>query len=207
MIRRSSDFGRWLGWSMSSPSRWTAIGLAIVGRRGDAGAVERLQPLGVGHRDVEAARDVPRDVNAADGDRVDMDQPPAARRRRPSSSRRRNRPPRRRVRPRRRPASRGPRRRASRPSPRPADGSARRPASDCAPRPGRRRRHAGRRRAPRRSCPSDRARRACASSEKPVGSACRTVRPGCALRAEAASSTRCMSCSETVLAAQRDSWR
>ena len=31
---------------------------AVVRRRGDAGAVERLQPLGVGHRHVEAAGDV-----------------------------------------------------------------------------------------------------------------------------------------------------
>src|SRR5208337_448304 len=51
--------------------------LAVVGGRGDAGAVERLQPLGVGHRHVEAARDVAGDVDAADGDRVDMDQPSA----------------------------------------------------------------------------------------------------------------------------------
>ena len=62
---------------MSSPSRWTAIDFAVVGGRGDAGAVERLQPLGVGHRHVEAARDVPGHVDAADRDRVDMDEPAA----------------------------------------------------------------------------------------------------------------------------------
>src|SRR5271170_710325 len=52
-------------------------GLAVVGRRSDAGAVKRLQAFGVADRDVEAARDVPGHMDAAEGDRVDMDQPPA----------------------------------------------------------------------------------------------------------------------------------
>ena len=50
--------------------------LAIVRRRGEAGAVKRLQALGVAHRHIQPAGDIPRDVNPADGDSVDMDQPP-----------------------------------------------------------------------------------------------------------------------------------
>ncbi len=48
----------------------------VVRGRSDARAVERLQPLGVGHRHIEAAGDVARDVDAPDRDRVDMDEPP-----------------------------------------------------------------------------------------------------------------------------------
>ena len=40
--------------------------------------MERFQPLRVRHRDIEPACDVPRHVNAADGDGVDMDQSAAA---------------------------------------------------------------------------------------------------------------------------------
>ena len=49
----------------------------VVGRRGDAGAVQGLQAFGVADRNVEPAGDVPRHVAAAEGDRVDMDEPAA----------------------------------------------------------------------------------------------------------------------------------
>ena len=52
-------------------------GFAIVGGRGDASAVQSLEAFGVADRNVETARDVPRHVRAAEGDRVDMDEPAA----------------------------------------------------------------------------------------------------------------------------------
>ena len=73
MMRTSSDLGTWLEWSMSSPTRWTRDRIALVRGRGDAGAVEGLEPFGVGEADGEAARDVHRHVRAADRDRVDVD--------------------------------------------------------------------------------------------------------------------------------------
>ena len=52
--------------------------VALVGGRGDAGAVERLQPLGVGEAEMLSPRAMSmRHVIAADGDGVDMDEPAA----------------------------------------------------------------------------------------------------------------------------------
>ena len=48
--------------------------LALVERRGDRAAEQRLQPLGMGQRRRQAARDVVGDVHAADRDRVGEDQ-------------------------------------------------------------------------------------------------------------------------------------
>ncbi len=48
--------------------------LGFIGNRHEAAAIKRLQPFGIGERDPEAARDIHRDVMAADGERVDMGQ-------------------------------------------------------------------------------------------------------------------------------------
>ena len=52
-------------------------GFPVVGGRGDASAVQSLEAFRVADGNVEAARDVPRHVRAAEGHRVDMDEPPA----------------------------------------------------------------------------------------------------------------------------------
>ena len=62
---------------MSSPSRFRAIDFPVVRRGRETGAVKRFQTLGVGHRNAEAARDIPGDVNSPYCDRVDMEKPPA----------------------------------------------------------------------------------------------------------------------------------
>ena len=75
MMRTSCDFGRWFGTSRSSSS---TCGTAIMSRSSeldrDRRAVERLQALGGGDPGREPARDVHRDVVAADRDRVGVDE-------------------------------------------------------------------------------------------------------------------------------------
>ncbi|MFO1168669.1 MAG: hypothetical protein U1E19_11245 [Rhodoblastus sp.] len=74
MMRTSCEAGRWVVLAGVVADMFDRDRLALVGRREDRAAVERLEAFGPVEAYVEAARDIQRDVIAADRDAIHVDQ-------------------------------------------------------------------------------------------------------------------------------------